>query len=97
MKARQKRRVRRVSAVVEGIDTQTLNSIKHRLEALQTQAFPEADLSAISGQLDRIEHRMDSIEAAAVRQGAIAGGIAGGVAGGLITTTILLIKSRFGF
>lgn len=46
----------------------------------------------ISGQLDHIEHRMDSIEAAAVRQGAIAGG----VAGGLITTTILLIKAQMG-
>lgn len=96
MKARQKRRVRRINTAVSGIDIQALNSIKKRLEELQAPVLPVTNLTAISGQLDRIENRMDNIEAAAVRQGAIAGGVAGGVAGGLITTTILLIKSRLG-
>ncbi|EHD21540.1 MULTISPECIES: hypothetical protein [Brenneria] len=96
MKARQKRRDRRVNHVVSGIDNAALNGIKKRLDELQVPIAPADGLTEISGQLDRIERRMDSIEAAAVRQGAIAGSVAGGITGGLVTTTILLIKARLG-
>ncbi|GAB7214732.1 hypothetical protein E4659_12510 [Dickeya dianthicola] len=97
MKARQKRRVRRV-ATVTAADSAALSNISKRLDALQIPApAPAIDgLADISAQLTRIEHRMDTIESAAVRRGAIAGGVAGGVAGGLITTAILLIKARLG-
>ncbi|WOA52514.1 hypothetical protein [Dickeya solani] len=95
MKARQKqkRRVRRV-ATVTAADSAALSNISKRLDALQTPAPAIDGLADISAQLTRIEHRMDTIESAAVRRGAIAGGVAGGVAGGLITIAILLIRAR---
>lgn len=95
MKARQKRRVRRVAAV-SSADSVALAGIKQRLDALQVPT-QLGGLDEISGQLNRIERRMDSIEAAAVRQGAIAGGVAGAVTGGLVTTAIMLIKARLGY
>ncbi|MFJ5428563.1 hypothetical protein ACIPUP_05315 [Pectobacterium actinidiae] len=96
MKARQKRRVRRVAAV-SNADSVALAGIAKRLDALQVPTVQLGGLDEISGQLNRIERRMDSIEAAAVRQGAIAGGVAGAVTGGLVTTAIMLIKARLGY
>lgn len=97
MKARRyKRRERRGNPIISDVDNTALNSIKKRLDELQMPVSPVDGLTEITGQLDRIERRMDSIEAAAVRQGAIAGSVAGGITGGLVTTAILLIKARVG-
>ncbi|GJL37195.1 hypothetical protein TUM17576_40150 [Enterobacter hormaechei] len=97
MKARQKRRQRRVIAVQPSTQwhspTDPLLSIQQTLQQLQVQRQPDIQpqLQDISVAVTRIERRMDTMETRVVRQGAIAGALSGGV----VAAAIALIKARF--
>lgn len=96
MKARQKRRQRRVTASQpEHAMTHhpdPLLSIQHTLQQLQGLKQPDIQpqLQDISVAVMRIERRMDTMETRVVRQGAIAGALSGG----LVAAAIALIKAR---
>ena len=97
MKARQKRRQRRVTAVPPSTNWNSpqdpLLSIQQTLQQLQGQRNPDIQpqLQDISVAVMRIERRMDTMETRVVRQGAIAGALSGGV----VAAAIALIKARF--
>ncbi|HCG2926661.1 TPA: hypothetical protein NJV01_003366 [Escherichia coli] len=97
MKARQKRRERRITAAQPANPTMhhpdPLLSIQQTLQQLQVQRHPDIQpqLQDISVAVTRIERRMDTMETRVVRQGAIAGALSGGV----VAAAIALIKARF--
>ncbi|HDL8234123.1 TPA: hypothetical protein PXQ89_000732 [Yersinia enterocolitica] len=96
MKARQKRRQRRVTALqptTPWTPSDPLRSIQQTLHQLQVQRQPDIQpqLQDISVAVTRIERRMDTMETRVVRQGAIAGALSGGV----VAAAIALIKARF--
>lgn len=97
MKARHKRRQRRIIAVQPTAPWTTpadpLLSIQQTLQQLQVQRQPniQPQLEDISIAVMRIERRMDTMETRVVRQGAIAGALSGGV----VAAAIALIKARF--
>lgn len=104
MKPRQKRRTRRtlmaspvpVTNPMLG-ELQELRSIGAKLDALQHALPNSVGIDLICDKLDRIERRIDDIDAVASKKGAVAGAIAGGLSGCLVSTTIMLIKARMGF
>ncbi|OVZ94873.1 hypothetical protein CBW58_02030 [Yersinia frederiksenii] len=94
MKARQKRRQRRVTAAQPAAThIDPLLSIQHTLQQLQVSRQPDIrpQLQDISVAVTRIERRMDHMESRVVRHGAIAGALSGGV----VAAAIALIKARF--
>lgn len=78
-------------------ELQELRSIGEKLDALQHTLPGAMGIDLIYDKLDRIERRIDTIDAAASKKGAVAGAIAGGLSGCLVSTTIMLIKARMGF
>lgn len=104
MKPRQKRQPGRaltVAPVAEHSTTltelQELRLLGEKLDALQVSIPGAMGIDLIYEKLDRIERRIDNIDAVASRKGAVAGAIAGGLSGCLVSTTIWLIKARLGF
>lgn len=103
MKPRQKHRSRRTQETapvpVNPIlgELQELRSIGEKLDALQHTLPGAMGIDLICDKLDRIERRIDDIDAVASKKGAVAGAIAGGLSGCLVSTTIMLIKARMGF
>lgn len=91
MKARQKRRTRRIHTVRD--EQETLNRISAQLDRLQMPVNPDI-LGGINDKLERIDSRLSAINADATRHGAKAGAIAGGLTGGLIAVAILLIRAK---
>ncbi len=97
MKARQKRRQRRVISIQPAAPSahhiDPLLSIQHALQQLQVSRQPDIrpQLQDISVAVTRIERRIDTMESRVVRQGAIAGALSGGV----VAAAIALIKARF--
>lgn len=100
MKARQRRRARRITRLAEpkmmvsplAEELPVLRQINAQLEQLTTQR-PVVDIPGIESMmaaLMRIEAQMDNIESRASRHGALAGFISGG----LVATGIELIKAR---
>ncbi|TKI08924.1 hypothetical protein FCN80_00940 [Martelella alba] len=69
-----------------------LRRISAQLDDIQLQACAPAVLDGIASQLDQLNKRMDVIDTAAMRRG----GIAGALSGGMVTTVVLLIKTRLG-
>lgn len=91
MKARQKRRSRRIT-ISQG-EQETLNRISAQLDRLQAPVNPDI-LSGINDKLSRIDVRLTTISDDAARRGATAGAMTGGLAGGLIAVAILLIRAK---
>lgn len=91
MKARQKRRSRRIT-ISQG-EQETLNRISAQLDRLQVPVNPDI-LSGINDKLSRIDVRLTTISDDAARRGATAGAMTGGIAGGLIAVAILLIRAK---
>lgn len=97
MKARQKRRQRRVISIQPAAPSahhiDPLLSIQLSLQQLQVSRQPDIrpQLQDISVAVTRIERRIDTMESRVVRQGAIAGALSGGV----VAAAIALIKARF--
>ncbi|SEL24954.1 hypothetical protein SAMN04487787_108114 [Kosakonia sacchari] len=91
MKARQKRRSRRIT-ISQG-EQETLNRISAQLDRLQAPVNPDI-LSGINDKLSRIDVRLTTISDDATRRGATAGAMTGGLAGGLIAVAILLIRAK---
>ncbi|EDN4425252.1 hypothetical protein ZZ71_02850 [Salmonella enterica subsp. enterica serovar Kentucky] len=91
MKARQKRRSRRIT--ISQTEQDTLNRISAQLDRLQAPVNPDI-LSGINDKLSRIDVRLTTISDDAARRGATAGAITGGLAGGIIAVAILLIRAK---
>ena len=91
MKARQKRRTRRIPIASD--EQETLYRISAQLDRLQMPVNPDI-LGGINDKLERIDSRLSAINADATRHGAKAGTIAGGLTGGLIAVAILLIRAK---
>ncbi|HAF1675198.1 hypothetical protein [Kosakonia sacchari] len=91
MKARQKRRSRRIT--ISQTEQDTLNRISAQLDRLQAPVNPDI-LSGINDKLSRIDVRLTTISDDAARRGATAGAITGGLAGGVIAVAILLIRAK---
>lgn len=91
MKARQKRRTRRIPIASD--EQETLNRISAQLDRLQMPVNPDI-LGGINDKLERIDSHLSAINADATRHGAKAGAIAGGLTGGLIAVAILLIRAK---
>lgn len=91
MKARQKRRNRRIT--ISQTEQDTLNRISAQLDRLQAPVNPDI-LSGINDKLSRIDVRLTTISDDAARRGATAGAITGGLAGGVIAVAILLIRAK---
>lgn len=93
MKARQKRRTRRIH--ISAGEQQTLSRISEQLDRLQSPVNPDI-LGGINSKLDRIESRLGDINADATRHGAVAGAVAGGLSGGMVAVAIMLIRAKLG-
>lgn len=91
MKARQKRRSRRI--IISQTEQDTLNRISAQLDRLQAPVNPDI-LSGINDKLSRIDVRLTTISDDAARRGATAGAITGGLAGGIIAVAIQLIRAK---
>lgn len=104
MKPRQKRQPGRALALTPETEhgstlseLQELRRLGEKLDALQVSIPGAMGIDLIYEKLDRIERRIDNIDAAASKKGAVAGALAGGISGCLVSTTIWLIKARLGF
>ncbi|EMF8380693.1 hypothetical protein V4E41_001427 [Klebsiella variicola] len=104
MKARQKRRQRRITTAnvtpsVRLASDDPLVLIQQLLTEQRRPFSPDImpELEKISGSLLRIDRRIDAMESRVIRQGAISGGLTGALSGGLVVTTISLIKAKMGF
>ena len=103
MKARQKRRQRRITTANVTPSVRLSDDPLMLLQQLLTEQrrpfspdiMPE--LEKISGAVMRIDRRIDAMESRVIRQGAISGGLTGALSGGLVVTTIPLIKAKMGF
>lgn len=98
MKARQKRRQRRISTAQtiasSPVRDDPLSSLQQILtEQIHAIQQPEIlpELEKISVAVMRIDRRIDAMESRVVRHGALAGA----VSGGLVATAISLIKAKF--
>ena len=104
MKARQKRRQRRITTanVAPSVRLASDDPLMLLQQLLTEQRRPFSpdimpELEKISGAVMRIDRRIDAMESRVIRQGAISGGLTGALSGGLVVTTISLIKARMGF
>ena len=104
MKARQKRRQRRITTAnvapsVRLARDDPLMLLQQLLTEQRRPLSPDImpELEKISGSLLRIDRRIDAMESRVIRQGAISGGLTGALSGGLVVTTISLIKAKMGF
>ncbi|HHJ4223462.1 MULTISPECIES: hypothetical protein [Klebsiella] len=104
MKARQKRRQRRITTAnvapsVRLASDDPLALIQQLLTEQRRPLSPDImpELEKISGAVMRIDRRIDAMESRVIRQGAISGGLTGALSGGLVVTTISLIKAKMGF
>lgn len=104
MKARQKRRQRRISTtkVVPAVRMASDDPLVLLQQLLTEQRRPHTpdimpELEKITVAVMRIDRRIDGMESRVIRQGAISGGMAGALSGGLVVTTISLIKAKLGF
>lgn len=104
MKARQKRRQRRITTanLVPSMRTTSDDPLVLLQQVLAEQRRPLStdilpELEKISGAVMRIDRRIDAMESRVIRQGAISGGLTGALSGGLVVTTISLIKAKMGF
>ncbi|HHR0983593.1 TPA: hypothetical protein ACS29K_005234 [Klebsiella oxytoca] len=103
MKARQKRRQRRITTAnvtpVRLVSDDPLMLLQQLLTEQRRPLSPDImpELEKISGAVMRIDRRIDSMESRVIRQGAISGGLTGALSGGLVVTTISLIKAKMGF
>ena len=100
MKARQKRRQRRITTAnvtpsVRLAGDDPLMLLQQLLTEQRRPFSPDImpELEKISGAVLRI----DRMESRVIRQGAISGGLTGALSGGLVVTTISLIKAKMGF
>ena len=104
MKARQKRRQRRITTAnvtpsVRLAGDDPLMLLQQLLTEQRRPFSPDImpELEKISGAVLRIDRRIDAMESRVIRQGAISGGLTGALSGGLVVPTISLIKAKMGF